>query len=61
MSIIVRLWTKDHEDEPYSLIGTRRVNGPEELKYLEEHYDVEWVGIADDQVENSSTRTEGRS
>jgi len=61
MSIIVRLWQKDRQGEPYSLIGTRRVNGPEELKYLEEHYDVEWVGIADDQVENSSTRTEGRS
>lgn len=61
MSIIVQLWRKGQLGEPYSLIGTRRVNGPEELRYLEEHYDVEWIGIVDDRVEDSSTRTEGRS
>lgn len=61
MSVIVQLWRKGQLGEPYSLIGTRRVDSPEELRYLEEHYDVEWIGIADDQVENSSTRREVRA
>ncbi len=52
--MIVRLWHKGRMYEQYSLIGSRRVRNAEELRKLEEHYDVEFWGMVPDEEEGRS-------